>query len=245
MLNAFLFTSFCEGVWSLCKMAKAHSQATPKPFQPWGNPKIYESQTLGLQGHKDTYGSVFVDLGTPNIGCYQLVPNLPNQINIFFHSSFQPHIFPFEIQWAKDHWEPLFCSVPIELHSKIQHFSAFLNYELKQFVSILPYPPFWVKGEIIYCSMVQFERSFHWAFQEKCYFHSLNHPSNLTWNIHFYSWIFFEIGAPQQMIVPSRISKAFSTLEHIGRKFIVETSTMLGLGLAYCKKILIHFPLDL
>lgn len=45
------------------------------------------------------------------------------------------------------------------------------------------------------------------------------------------------------MIVPSRISKALFTLEHIGRKFIVVTSTILGLGLAYCKKMLIDSPL--
>lgn len=59
---------------------------------------IPKSMSHKLQGFKITrthHRSVFVDLGTPNIDCYQLVPNHPNQIKsksfftlVFSHTSF-------------------------------------------------------------------------------------------------------------------------------------------------------------
>jgi hypothetical protein len=78
------------------------------------------------------HDSVFLDLDTPNIDFYGLVPNHPNPADIFFHSGFQPHIFSFEDQWARDRWGPLLYNVPIELHSRIQHFLALQNTEVAQ-----------------------------------------------------------------------------------------------------------------
>jgi hypothetical protein len=78
------------------------------------------------------HDNVFLDLDTPNIDFYCLVPNHPNRADIFFHSGFQPDIFSFEVEWARDNWGPLLYNVPIELHSRIQHFLALQNSEVAQ-----------------------------------------------------------------------------------------------------------------
>ncbi len=97
----------------------------------WKNKMNRKHWGLEVAG-RTHHDNVFLDLDTPNIDFYGLVPNHPNPADIFFHSGFQPHIFSFEDQWARDRWGPLLYNVPIELHSRIQHFLALQNTEVAQ-----------------------------------------------------------------------------------------------------------------
>lgn len=132
MSNAFLLISFCRGLWSLCKMVKAHSQAILA---------LWQSQNLWIKDFKASRlqkGHIMA-MSLLILACQTLITiawcqTIQIKLTFFFNLVFTRTSFHLKFNGLGTIGDHFFCNFPINLHSIVQHFLAFLKCELKQFI---------------------------------------------------------------------------------------------------------------